>query len=489
MTAAPKAGGGVARNISWQAVSVIVRALVSFGALLVLARIAGADVMGLYGLTWAIPALSLAIIQGSAAQGLILVKEVRPGHVAAAYLFTVAIALAAALLIAAVAPLVAGIYHNDALRHSYALAAIFVPPMALGVVDLAITQRNLDFRRVALIQTAAAVLSGATAVAIALTGSPLGGLFALQGVTGLYVFIGFRLVGQPLPAPHVSAADFRELWRHGGHLTLNTLTGNLFTNYVQFVVGLFLPLSEVGIFTLARRIIEVINNQIGGIANQVIFPTAAAGRDNLHSIAELYQIASQLTTAVMMVPLLIIAVAPGEFLTVFAGAHWASGWATLLFLVLMQVGFSLGQNIFSIMQGIGMVSFVWKWNIAMITLQIILISTIGRGSAAAAAAAMALSASVMPVATWFLKRRLGFSMQRWLLNMATVVVPALLIGAVFFSLRAAFGGAMPAILKLALFSGCASLAYVVVLVASNRALRERLRSIIARRRAARGPGT
>jgi O-antigen/teichoic acid export membrane protein len=450
------------RNFGWQALSVFFRAAISIVTLGVLARIAGPDTMGLYGLAWVGPAVTFPLLQVGVGQALFLIKKLSPGHVSAAFGITLGIAVLAAMLVVASAPIVANILNLPELTSAYWLVSAFIPLMAFGVVDIAITQRDLDFRKVAGAQTASVLSSSALALFIAVCFDPLMGLFAFQGTPGLFQYLYFRLTGKKCFGLAATRADYAEVWAHGRHLAANSVSASVMVNIPQLILGTMLTVDQLGMYTLSRRIIELINNQVSAIAGQVLFPTLALHRGGAADKSATYFMTSRLSATVVMLPMLVFAVCPESVLYMFGGNKWTAAADVLLFLTIMQIGLTLAQNLFAVMQAVGGESWVWKWNIGFTFWQLTLLLTLGGRSAEKAAAIMALSTLGMPLAGYFLSRLLHYRMRDWILNMASAIVPALIIGPAVFWLGITFGQNLPALLRIVIFGGFADLLYLLV---------------------------
>ncbi len=350
-------------NIGWQALAVLGRLGITIAALAVLARIAGPEVMGVFGLAWVAISLGFAISKSGAAQSIIVIKNLRQSHVAASFSLTMGLSGLFSLIMIVCAPAVGTFYGLYKVEQAYVMGAMFVPLMALGSIDMAIAQKQLDFRLIARIQTLSSTLSAVSSIILAIYCDPLLGLFALQGLSGVFQFILFRLHGHSCPPVRFTMTDLREIWTVGMHLSFNSITSIMLINLPQLIIARILPMESVGIFTLTRRIIEVVGSQIGGVVNQVIYPSFATIRGEHHKVAEPFLSTTHLTIFFMMLPLLLLASSPGDFLTLYAGDYWRSGEMVLLLLVIMQMGLAIGQNVFATFQAIGQPSAVWRWNL------------------------------------------------------------------------------------------------------------------------------
>jgi O-antigen/teichoic acid export membrane protein len=412
------------RNLSWQALTVLTRAMISIITISILAHLAGPGTMGTFGLAWIGPTIAFALMQSGVSQGLIVLDEMRPGHLAAATWLTILVAIVMAGIIAAVAPLVETIYQIPGLAMATIWAAAVVPLMPLGVVDLARAQRELNFRLIAKVQTGAIFLTAITSIGLAYFWDPLAGLISFQGFLGVAQFVLFRIGGIKMQPLKTSITDLHDIWNSGKHFILVSLTASIMINIPQTVLGFFVTQTELGYFNLGRRLIEIINNQIGGIANQVIFPSIAKIRNEKETVAEIYLQTSRLTAALMVTVLLFLAARPTDFIVVYAGSDWAAAGQTFLFLLIFQGGMSLGQNMFAVFQAVGKASLVWKWNLSFGILQTTAILVFGNGNVEDAARAMAVASISVTFAAYLLSKTIGFDFKIWLLNMGRIILPA-----------------------------------------------------------------
>lgn len=415
-------------NIGWQALAVLGRVGISIVALAILARIAGPEVMGHYGLAWVAIALGFAVAQSGAAQSIIAIDNFRQPHLAASFVMVMGMSGCFGLIMAFFAPAVGVFYGQPEVERAYVMGAIFMPLMALGAIDIAMAQKQLNFRFIARVQTISTAFSAICAVALAILWDPLLGLFALQGLTGIFQFILFRIYRYPWPPLRFALAELRDIWSVGMHLSLNSLTSVLLINLPHLIIARFLPMEAVGIFTLARRIIEMIGSQIGGLVNQVVYPSFSVIKEDRMQIGKIFLLTTHYTAFFMMLPLLVLSASPGDFLALYVGEEWRTGGTVLLMLVLMQAGFAMGQNVFPTFQAIGKPSAAWRWNLLLMIIQVVLILAFGRESIENAAAAIAMSVIIMPLAALWLSIELGFSFVQWCKNMLKIIPPALVIG-------------------------------------------------------------
>lgn len=405
------------KNLKWQTISLVARALISILSLGFIANIAGTETVGIYGVVWVFVFGCYSMVLGLVGQSLIGLKTIEQGHVNAC--FAMSVFIPTFLGITGYALFIsADIFNVPAkVKEGFALGFITLPLMCLAVVENSYLQRQLNFKLFSIVTTLATVLSAVIAMLIALWWSPLLGLFALTGLIGSMQFLIYRLVGNKIPVGSFNSAQVIEVWQAGKHFALNSVSGVLWVNSPQLLFSMFFSLEQVGIFVLCRRIVEMIATQVSGLVNSVIFPSFSSIRDDLNKISSLFQKCNFYVAALMMVPLVALGSATSDFLTLYAGAEWAVGSEILFLIVLMQIGLNFGQTVFPTFQAMGNLSIPWKWNFGLMSVQMTLIVAFGTEGLDDAVGLLVVSTGLMPIMVYKLSKALNFSFYRWFLNM------------------------------------------------------------------------
>lgn len=415
------------KNLKWQSLSLLVRALVSLLSLGLIAGIAGPETVGAYGVVWVFVFGCYSMILGLSGQSLISLKKIEQGHLNACFFIVLVLSLSLALVGYGL------IFGTDILdvpvnvKEGFALGFITLPVMCLAVVENSNLQRQLNFKRFAVITTLATFISACVAILIALYISPLLALFALTGFIGIVQFIIYRLTGYEIPLGKFNSKQLTEIWHTGKHFALNSVSGVMWVNSPQVLFSVLFSLDQVGIFVLCRRLVEMIATQVSGLVNSVIFPSFSSIREDLDRISSVFQKCNFYIASLMMVPLLLIGSSSSDFLMLYAGSEWSSGGEILFLIVLMQIGLNFGQTVFPTFQSLGNLSIPWKWNFGLMAVQITSIFILGAESLEASVSILAASTGLMPIVVYKLSKQLNFAYSEWLGNMTLVAIFGLVV--------------------------------------------------------------
>lgn len=396
------------RNMSWSGIAGIGKFGIAGTTLAVLGHVVEPTDMAIFGLGWSISILGQSIAQEGSGQALISMPNVTRRHYAAANFMMIAFSLLLVALTVVISVPVARFYAVPHLREALILGALFVPMMCLPSVDLAILQRDMNFKMLTTVQLSSTALASATAIGCALLKMNVLALFLVQGGVGVYAFLICRLVGIPHSFGRFGWQDLKNVFSLGAHMALGGLTGAISQSVPQYVVAKLVPAAELGLFTYCLRITQMAGSQLSNIIISVIYPTfASAFRSNTNVVA-LYIKMSPYMTICVTFPLVAIALNPAAFIQFYGGAKWLPGAPILFWFLLMQITYSVGSGVFAAYKSLGMPSAAWIWNVLIIVLNFVSI-VIGShmGGAKGASIAMAVTSLVTPTPLTLLCRKFG----------------------------------------------------------------------------------
>ncbi len=407
-------------NMGWQSFGMMLRAVTAFVALGIIASIAGAEIVGIYGISWVFIFGAYTIIQGICGQSLIGLKNMEGGHVNACFFLSLLLPLVILILFFLLLFFTNLIGHDLKIILGIKLGLLILPLMSIAIVENALLQKEMNFKLFSLINTVSNVLSALIAVFLAVYVDPLIGLYCLTGTVGLFQFIIYRLSRKALPIGKFTSKQLMDVWNTGKHFALNAFSGAVWVNSPQLILATFFSLEQVGIYVLCRRLIEMVATQVSGLVNAVIFPSFSSIRNDLKLVRDLFLRCNYYSATLMMFPLLVIGSNPGDLLEIYAGAEWRQGSIVLLLIVLMQIGLNFGQAVFPTFQSLGEFSIAWKWNIMLTVIQCTLLFLFGTVNVERSAGILVMSTFIMPLTVFLISQKLKFEFMSWIKNMMMV---------------------------------------------------------------------
>jgi teichuronic acid exporter len=250
-----------------------------------------------------------------------------------------------ALLIVAASPLIGWAFGDPRIGLVASASSATLVLNAISTVPEALLYREMRFKRLALIDVAAAAAGSVATLAFALAGW---GVWAL--VAGPISGTAMRTLGLLVLSrwcwPRFARRGIARHLRFGGALTAGRLAWQTAQQCDVLVGGRFLPEASLGLYTVATHLARMPMSKVMSVVNQVAFPAVARMQDDPQLLASRLVDAAALLM-IVTVPLLwgLSSVAP-EFTVVVLGAEW-SGAALPLQLASLAVPVQLLSNVLS----------------------------------------------------------------------------------------------------------------------------------------------
>lgn len=265
----------------------------------------------------------LAILQESGFRAvLIRRRDMEPEHrdrlFGAFLLATLGLTVFAAL---AAWPL--GLYLGDTRVAPVVWLVALTLPVNIGTVfPLALLEKELAMRPVALVELGASLAQGIGTAGLALAGA---GYWALAGgmvIASVIKAIAFWRYAPADLRPRFGWHGLREDWRYGRTITAQALIYTVTSNFDVAVVGRVLGAGPLGLFRTASELVFMPASKLMPIINRVAFPAYARAQEDRALIARAFRSKLGVFMAVMVAPLWGLAAVAPEFTIVVLGAQW-----------------------------------------------------------------------------------------------------------------------------------------------------------------------
>ncbi len=263
---------GSREALRWSAVDAVGRQGISFAVAVVLARLLCPAEFGLVGMLCIFSALASSIVDSGFGSALIQRKAITETDKSSVFYFNVVIGAAGAATLLIAAPPVAHFYRQPLLVPMMRWMALNLFIESLGVVQVALLTRNLDFRSQFKAGFLALLISGTVGVGMAATGHGVWSLVA-QTVTFTTVFTGVVWVlCSWRPGAAFSARSLRTLGSFGSPLLLSGLLNVLFDRLHMAVIGKSFSAAQLGYYTRAYTTQQFPSGLLSTIVGRVMLP-------------------------------------------------------------------------------------------------------------------------------------------------------------------------------------------------------------------------
>ena len=327
----------VTAGVLWLTLAQVAQRLSGLVITAVLARLLSPEDFGLIAL--AVIAIGFIKIFSEVGlnSALIQRREVKEGHLTAAFWMTLALSLLLTVVGAAASPALAKAYGEPRLVTLLIVLLLSVPLNNLGQTSDALLQRRLAFRQLAIIDWASSLVAGLTGVALALAGA---GVWAL--VAQNLLLVGVSSVVKMIAAGWLPRLDFQ--FKYGREILSfsASVLGCAVVNYAVWnvdnaVVGGALGAQALGYYSMAFGLVMLPSLSISGLIMRVMFPALSSIQDDLARLRRGYLRMLRVLSSVTLPVTVGLGVTAPLLVRVVYGDKWAPAVPVLQVLVVIGI--------------------------------------------------------------------------------------------------------------------------------------------------------
>lgn len=375
------------------------------------------------------------------------------------------------MAVAALAPLAASLFGSplapDVLK-VMALAFIFE---GVGQAHSALLQKELRFRKRFMPDLISALIKGVFAIALAALGFGVWSLAFSHVVGALVRTAVVWLNAEWRPRFKFFWGRAQSLWNYGVHLLLFNLLAVGLDQADQLVIGVLLGPAQLGYFSIAYKLPDLVTANFSLILTRVLFPIFAKIKDDREKLIQSFLTTTRYTAIVTFAAGFgLFAVAP-VLIPVLYGDQWDQAIPLMQVLALLGVGVTLPWAAGDVLKAIGRPDIPTKLLVieALYTFPLIWGAGALTGLAIAASSANLIASLVAAgIRLWLIARILKFPLGRiFMVFRGPLAGAAVLLLSVQGWYALAVG--QPQLVILIGAVACGGIAYVVALALFERA--------------------
>jgi O-antigen/teichoic acid export membrane protein len=311
------------RGMLWTAWGKGAQAALQLLVIAVLARLVSPADFGVVNAVMIVVGFSAIFSRVGLGPALVQRKELRPAHVATAYVASPAIGVAVGLVIWLSAPLVARLFRMEGAEPMLRALALVFPIKGLGVIGESLLERDLRFRLLANLDVASfGVGYGAVGVITALLGWGAWALVAANLGESVVKTIAVMVLRPPPRRLHVERQAFGELLHFGGGFTLGRYFNYIALQGDNLVVGRWLGPVALGLYGRAYQLMANPASLFGDVLDKVLFPTLARVQDEPARLRETYRRGVTLIALIILPSSVILFLLAPELIRLVLGPEW-----------------------------------------------------------------------------------------------------------------------------------------------------------------------
>lgn len=262
--------------------------------MLFLARLLAPEAFGLIAMATVVFELANSFVNSGLGTALIRSKNVSTADLNTVFYTNLGLSLVIYAAIFGGAPYIATFYSQPELAALIQVMGIVVFINAAKVVQVAVLSRKMDFKTQVKANTSATAVSGALAIVAAYKGWGVWSLVVQMLSQAAISAAILWIAGNWRPSLKFSAESFLRLFSFGRNLLAEGLLQVAFENSYILVIGRFFSAELTGLYFFARKISNLISQQLTSAVQQATFPALATLQDNNEALKYKYRQIMQL---------------------------------------------------------------------------------------------------------------------------------------------------------------------------------------------------
>lgn len=323
------------RGLFWGGMSSFLQQLLQAAFGIYLARTLSPDDYGLVGMLTVFNLLALTLQDGGFVSALINRKGLNHDDYNAVFWFNVFISLFCYLVLFCCAPLIARFFHHPELVKLARWSFLSFVLAGFCTAHRAYLTKKLMVKEMAIVNIAAAIISGFLGVYLAWRGWAYWTLVIQSLVLGFLTTAGYWFFSKWRPSFHFDFRPVKEMFRYSVKLLITTSLGILNSNLVTVILGRYYSAERVGYYTQANKWSQMGMNVLTGMVNSVAHPVLATVVEEQERQIRVFRKMVRFAAFVSFPAMFGLAFIAPEFITVALTDKWAE---SILLLQILCVG-------------------------------------------------------------------------------------------------------------------------------------------------------
>lgn len=319
----------------WASLGQLAQALLATISTIILARILGAETYGVFALGLLIVGFAEIFVGGHAADIVVQKPDATTGHRNAAFAALVVISVLSAVVIGVSSGVASAFFEAPQLKAP--LLAMLVLPILTGLASVPnqILVRRLQFNELARIGAVSGVLAVAVGVVLAISGAGIWSLVIMEIVRRSLNLIMLIPAARWSPGFGFVRQELIDVLRFASRRVENNGLTYISQNALpRLFIGQWLGTEALGLFAVARRLLDQLHNILSGPVAAVAFPAASQLQHDGERLAKLIDTSVRLTTWVFWPVVLGVAMIAPILVPLAFGDGWAEAVPVLQVLAL-----------------------------------------------------------------------------------------------------------------------------------------------------------
>lgn len=448
----------------WTTASTVLRALIQFLQIIVLARLLAPADFGLMAMAGAAAAVASMLTDLGVSSALMHFPRPDRPTLSTIYWLNLSVACLLAILFALCAWPIALVYGHAELLPILLCMSLSFPIGAAGHLFRVLAEKDLRFRLLALQEITAALLGFMLAIVLALQGV---GVYALVGAMLLSAATSSALAWLHLsdgnrPTMAFSFSRAKPFLTFGLHRVGDGLWNTLRMQADIFIAGIHASPAALALYATPRdQCLRIANTLVNPVVTRVGLPVMARLQTDSNALREVYLITLRMTASLNAPIYMLIALFPESIVSLLLGNQWDAAAPYFRLFAIWGLIRSTGNPSGSLIYAVGMARRAHLWNLLLLigTVPILWLAAQQGGILTLAWTMLVLQAAIFVLAWRYLIRpACGANFTEYIAS----ILPPLLAGLLSASTALAVSHSLPQAWQLVAGAGVMAASYVLV---------------------------
>lgn len=267
-------------GIFWAFFDAVGLQAIQFIIVIILARILSPAEFGIIAMLTIFTSIAYSLIDSGFSTAIIQKKNATIVDETSVFYFNIFIGLLTTLILWITAPWIASFYNEPELTLLTRVLSITLFIDSLGIMHYTLMKKSIDFKKLTKISVIASVLSGIIGISMAYNDF---GVWSLVGYTicnKFFRLILYWILNTWRPILIFSISSLRSMFTYGSNIVFIGLMETFFNHLYSLVIGKFFSASDLGYYSRAKSLQQVIVQNISGIVSRVTFSVFSEIQDD-----------------------------------------------------------------------------------------------------------------------------------------------------------------------------------------------------------------
>jgi O-antigen/teichoic acid export membrane protein len=350
-------------GLGWSMLSKLSRQLLQLIIIFILSRMLSPAEFGLMSMVTAFSMLAEIIRQMGMGAAVIRERNDDPKVLNTAFSFNIAVGVLVFILFYLAAPLMAAFYHEPSLTLLVRVFSTVYIIGSLNIVQEALLQKNMEFRRLFIMDLLSVIISGIIAIIMARSGWGVWSLI-VQYISMITISsIILWITSSWKPVLHFDIHIFRKFSRYSFSLFFHDVIYFFGRDADKFLIGKYAGAAILGLYYRAYMLMLLPVNQVNIVISRVMFPVFSALQDNTAEMKRIYLKATNTISFVSFPILALMFIIAEPLIVVLLGNQWLGAvWYLKVFCIYGMIE-SVGTTIYWIYKSLGRTDIMLKWGV------------------------------------------------------------------------------------------------------------------------------